>query len=156
MVLVARGEGGIVASAFSTTSEKAALAWLERILERRGLRVLSIADATEAFLADPLSLLEELDMSGLTAFQRRLYRWLAENVPWGGAATYGEVARALGTSPRAVGRALAANPFPPIIPCHRVVSARSLGGFSGPPEEKRNLIMLERSRASSPPWRRVA
>ena len=46
------------------------------------------------------------------------------------AATYGKLAADLGSAPRAVGQACGANPFPLIVPCHRVTSAAGLGGFA--------------------------
>lgn len=46
--------------------------------------------------------------------------------------TYGLLAKALNSSPRAVGQALRCNPYAPIVPCHRVVSSDgSIGGFMG-------------------------
>lgn len=62
--------------------------------------------------------------------------------------TYGAVARALRSSPRAVGQALRHNPFAPVVPCHRVVAAdRRLGGFNGHvgdcAELRRKRAMLE-------------
>ena len=66
-----------------------------------------------------------------TAFQRRAWRHLM-TIPAGRTETYGEAARALGSSPRAVGMACAANPIPIIIPCHRIVAAGGRpGGYSG-------------------------
>jgi len=51
-------------------------------------------------------------------------------VPVGYVTTYGAVAKVMGGSPRAVGRVMATNPFPPLVPCHRVVrSDFTLGGF---------------------------
>lgn len=52
-------------------------------------------------------------------------------IPFGYTRTYGEIAQALGASARAVGRACGANPIPVIIPCHRVMGATGLTGFSG-------------------------
>jgi len=52
-------------------------------------------------------------------------------IPFGETRTYGEIARALGVPAQAVGQACGANPIPVIIPCHRVLGAASLGGFSG-------------------------
>ncbi len=52
-------------------------------------------------------------------------------IPLGETRTYGEIAAALGASAQAVGNACGANPIPLIIPCHRVLGASSLGGFSG-------------------------
>lgn len=60
-------------------------------------------------------------------------------IPHGKTATYGDLARSLKTSPRAVGQAARRNPIPIIIPCHRVVAAGGLGGYSGDWEEGRAL-----------------
>jgi len=51
-------------------------------------------------------------------------------IPVGETRSYGEIARQLGTSARAMGQALGANPLPVIIPCHRVIAADGLGGFA--------------------------
>ncbi|MBF0161514.1 MAG: methylated-DNA--[protein]-cysteine S-methyltransferase [Magnetococcales bacterium] len=64
-------------------------------------------------------------------FQQRLGAQLA-TIAAGETLTYGEMARRLGSGPRAVGQALACNPLPLLLPCHRVVAARGLGGYSGP------------------------
>ena len=70
-----------------------------------------------------------LDLRG-TAFQQRV--WLAlRTIPAGEVRTYGEVAKALGSHARAVGMACRHNPVPLVVPCHRVVAADGLGGFSG-------------------------
>lgn len=79
-----------------------------------------------------------------TAFERKV--WMAlSRIPWGETRTYGEIARHSGGSPRAVGQAVGRNPIPIIIPCHRVVAARGLGGFSAPGgvATKRALLALE-------------
>ena len=70
---------------------------------------------------------------------------LVSLVPPGRVTTYGSIARLLGVSPRLVGRALAANPDPIVVPCHRVVAADGgLGGYSrGGPRVKRRLLELE-------------
>jgi len=52
-------------------------------------------------------------------------------IPFGETVTYGDIAARLGASPQAVGTACGANPIPLIIPCHRVLGTRSLGGYSG-------------------------
>ncbi len=66
-----------------------------------------------------------------------------KKIPYGNVATYGEIARKLGTSARAVGQALKRNPVPVIIPCHRVVARSGLGGYSAGVEVKRWLLELE-------------
>ena len=65
-----------------------------------------------------------------TAFQRRVWERLRQ-LPPGGVCTYGMLAKELRTSARAIGGACRANPVPLVIPCHRVVAAGGLGGFSG-------------------------
>ena len=65
-----------------------------------------------------------------TPFQLRAWQALCE-IPPGDPLTYGQLAKKLGTAPRAVGGACGANPIPVIVPCHRVVSAGGLGGFMG-------------------------
>lgn len=64
-----------------------------------------------------------------TAFQRKVWDVIAA-IARGDVLTYGEVARIIGSAPRAVGQACGANWFPLIIPCHRVTAAGGLGGFS--------------------------
>lgn len=65
-----------------------------------------------------------------TAFQQRVWRAL-QAIPPGRTATYGQLAKRLGSSARAVGGACRANPCPILVPCHRVVAANGLGGFAG-------------------------
>ncbi|QFT57694.1 Methylated-DNA--protein-cysteine methyltransferase [Sulfitobacter sp. THAF37] len=62
--------------------------------------------------------------------QRRVCAAIAA-IPFGHTRTYGEIARDLGVPAQAVGQACGGNPIPVIIPCHRVMGARALTGFSG-------------------------
>ena len=80
-----------------------------------------------------------------TKFQQRVWS-MFEQIPYGKTITYGEIAKALGSSARAVGTACGANPIPVIIPCHRVVAANDMGGYSGDGgvKTKRALLHLER------------
>ncbi|MCY0849663.1 methylated-DNA--[protein]-cysteine S-methyltransferase [Sulfuracidifex metallicus] len=64
-------------------------------------------------------------------------------IPWGHVVTYGEVAKRLDTSPRAVGTSLSKNNILLIIPCHRVISESGIGGYSRGIEIKRKLLELE-------------
>lgn len=85
-----------------------------------------------------------LRMAG-TAFQRRVWQAMC-TIPYGGTRSYAEMARNLGSGPRAVGGACGRNPVPIIVPCHRVVAAGGrLGGYSGwdGVEAKRWLLDLE-------------
>lgn len=76
----------------------------------------------------------EIDWGQLTAFQEAALR-LTFEIPFGEVRTYGQVATEIGRSPaaaRAVGRAMATNPVPIIIPCHRLVGANGdLTGYGG-------------------------
>jgi len=65
-----------------------------------------------------------------TPFQQRVWNRMSA-IPAGETLTYGALAGDLGTSARAVGGACRANPIPIVIPCHRVVAAQGLGGYSG-------------------------
>ncbi|MCS3779069.1 methylated-DNA--[protein]-cysteine S-methyltransferase [Tsukamurella ocularis] len=90
-----------------------------------------------------------LDMLGLTDFQRAVYE-VARRIPPGSTRTYGEIATAIGLpgSARAVGRALGENPYPPVVPCHRVTAANGrTGGFSagGGVETKMRLLATEQA-----------
>lgn len=65
-----------------------------------------------------------------TAFQRRVWAQIAA-IPSHQTRTYGELAKALHNAPRAVGQACGANPFPLLVPCHRVIATGGgLGGFA--------------------------
>ena len=80
-----------------------------------------------------------------TDFQKSVWRMMSE-IPFGGTATYGGMAMALGSGPRAVGMACGRNPIPIIVPCHRVLgSGGREGGFSGGRglPTKRQLLALE-------------
>jgi len=77
--------------------------------------------------------------------EQRVWALMAE-IPYGETRSYGELARALALSPRAVGRACARNPLPILLPCHRVTGGGGeLGGYSGNggTETKRRLLQLE-------------
>jgi len=65
-----------------------------------------------------------------TPFQQRVWKALRE-IPSGSVCTYGELAARLKTSARAIGNACRSNPVPIVIPCHRVVAASGIGGYSG-------------------------
>lgn len=88
-----------------------------------------------------------------TAFQRRVWDALLD-IPYGKTSTYGELARGLGSSPRAVGAAVGRNPISVIVPCHRVMGANgSLTGYAGGLDRKQALLTLERESRMSPPRR---
>lgn len=79
-----------------------------------------------------------------SAFQQRFYQVLCA-IPYGETRTYGDLAKPLGVTPQAIGQACGANPIPILIPCHRVLAADGLGGYSGAGgiEAKVTLLRLE-------------
>ena len=70
--------------------------------------------------------------------QRAVWAQMKALAP-GSTMTYGEVARRLGSSPRAVGQACGANPIPVVVPCHRIVAREGIGGFA----HRRDGFLLE-------------
>ncbi len=118
---------------------------------------LQAIDALRAYLAgapidfSPLT----LDMRGLTTESQAIYAALRA-VPWGQTTTYGQLAAAIGTpgAARAVGGAMARNPWPVVVACHRVLTAqRASGGFSayGGETTQRRLLLLEGVRLPNGP-----
>ncbi len=124
-----------------------------------------VADGLRKILAGKPSAipLETTVLELLTPFRQAVLRATAR-IPRGTVATYGCLARELGRAgaARAVGNALAANPFPLIVPCHRVIrSDGTIGGFTGGEGIKRQLLEMEGVRfegpkaqtgMSVPPW----
>jgi methylated-DNA-[protein]-cysteine S-methyltransferase len=104
---------------------------------------------------------EPIDLSGvdltdeqLSDADRRIYA-VARTIPPGETLTYGDLAARVGTpgDARAVGQAMGRNPFPIIVPCHRVVAADgALGGFSagGGTETKRRMLVIEGAAVAPP------
>ncbi len=87
-----------------------------------------------------------IDLGGLPAFHRRVYE-VARSIPPGKTVSYGELAERLGSpgAARAIGQAMARNPFMLVVPCHRVLGSSGLGGFSAPGGDatKKRLLELE-------------
>ena len=98
----------------------------------------------------------ELDLSDQDAFCKRIYA-AARKVGWGQTTTYGTLAHEAGAGPEAardVGQAMAGNPVPLIIPCHRVLAAGGkVGGFSAPggATAKLRMLALEGVHVGPPP-----
>lgn len=98
--------------------------------------------ATEDWRLDTATL---ADIAGSTDFMRAVYRVVAA-IPAGSTMTYAQVAAAAGrpSAARAVGSAMARNPFAPIIPCHRVLASNGgLGGYGGGLPMKEALLEME-------------
>jgi methylated-DNA-[protein]-cysteine S-methyltransferase len=93
-----------------------------------------------------------------SVFQRRVWEAICA-IPRGSVRTYGQVAKLLESHPRAVGQACGANPFPLVIPCHRVTASGGLGGFASSDDEhgftltaKRWLLRHEGALPTDVPW----
>lgn len=90
--------------------------------------VQSLIRVLEQYWRDPVSALDLPLIYQGSAHQLRVWRAMLD-IPVGQTRSYGELARQIGSSPRAVGQACGANPLPILIPCHRVVGKSSRGGF---------------------------
>lgn len=160
---LAWGEAGIVGTAlpgasddqvrrrfierFPGSVESAPPAALERVVA--GIVALMAGDKPD--LSDA-----PLDMAAVPPFHRRVYD-LARRIPPGETMTYGEIALAMGEpreAARAVGEAMGRNPFPILMPCHRVLGAGGRpGGFSAPGgvETKLRMLQIEGAKIGEPP-----
>jgi methylated-DNA-[protein]-cysteine S-methyltransferase len=108
-----------------------------------------IQQKVEKYL-DPKSKIKDLKIAvqlDVSPFQKKVLKQLTL-IPYGQTKTYGEIAKKLKTSARAIGNACRNNPLPIIIPCHRVVAVNGIGGYDGATEGatldiKRQLLQLE-------------
>lgn len=92
--------------------------------------VLALSKQLDAYFADPKFIFTiPINLEG-TKLQKLIWQSLRD-IPSGCTKTYGEIATQLNTGPRIIGNACRANPIPIIIPCHRIVGANNLGGYSG-------------------------
>lgn len=85
----------------------------------------------------------EPDFSIYEGEVRRVLKYVYKNVKYGETKTYGDIAKSLNLNPRFVGYALSRNRHLILIPCHRIISRRNLGGFSAGLEVKKFLLSLE-------------
>ena len=109
-------------------------------LEAEGLRQLA-----EYFAGERRAFDLALDWgAGLNAAVRRAMA----AIPFGETRTYGEIAGTVGAPAQAVGQACGANPIPIIIPCHRVLGAKTLGGFSAPGGVETKVALLRHEGAA--------
>lgn len=154
---IAWSEGGIVGVELPEGGD---LAMRARMLRRfPGAREASPPDEVRRAIAGIVALLRgeasdlervTLDMDGIPPFERSVYE-AARAIPPGATLSYGDIATRLGAPgvARDVGQALGRNPFPIVVPCHRVVAAGGkLGGFSarGGAATKRRLLTVERAK----------
>jgi methylated-DNA-[protein]-cysteine S-methyltransferase len=142
-------EAGLVRVSLPPASQ----AKLERDFEAHAVHILpdwiaALARDLNAFLAGEPRGFEDagLDTAALDDFERVVYAALRA-VPWGETLTYGALAARIGSpgAARAIGRAMGRNPWPLIVPCHRVLAADGKpGGFTAPGGRLTKLALLER------------
>ncbi len=106
-----------------------------------------VSELTRYFAGERVDFNVELDWTGHSPFNVRVWQ-ACRKVGYGHTVSYGELASRIGCpgAARAVGGAMGRNPFPIVVPCHRVLkSDGTLGGYSGPGgvEWKRHLLELE-------------
>lgn len=121
-----------------------AIDWSEDIRRDRDPLLDEAAAQLAAYFAGRLRAFDLPLAPAGTPFRQAVWRAM-EAIPFGATRTYGEMARDLKSAARAVGGACGANPLPIVIPCHRVLAAGGLGGYSGGLglESKRKLLELE-------------
>jgi methylated-DNA-[protein]-cysteine S-methyltransferase len=149
-VLVAVTKDGVAATAFQDGPSARA-----RIADRLGMEIVEdparTADARAelaAYFSGDLSRFGvDLDWRLMSTLQRLVLGTLFMTVPYGQVVTYGTLLARSGANihARGIGSIMGSNPIPIIVPCHRVVAAGGLGGFSGGDgvESKRWLLTLE-------------
>lgn len=99
------------------------------VAPRESLAIEAVAQL-RAWLQDPTFRFDLPLARAGSVFQQRVWQTIS-TIPCGKTLTYGELSRRVGSAPRAVGQACGANPFPILVPCHRVVASRGgLGGFA--------------------------
>ncbi|MDI9644172.1 MAG: methylated-DNA--[protein]-cysteine S-methyltransferase [Candidatus Verstraetearchaeota archaeon] len=147
------GLGRVFANSIPCPERRASVSSVIRSLERRGISEISIGDVPDqrGRIEELPSVLSggggraELAFDGFSVLQATIMKAVM-GIPRGYVASYGDVASAIGkpSLARAVGAAMSRNPFPLVVPCHRVVrSDMSLGGFSYGVDLKERLLERE-------------
>jgi methylated-DNA-[protein]-cysteine S-methyltransferase len=150
---IAWNDAGIIRMQLPASEAGATERYLRRRLPRaeRGTPTAAVAEAITAvkryFMGEKVDFSEiRLDLGKQDEFFTRIYAE-ARRIGWGTTTTYGTLAKQLGADPqsaRDVGQAMARNPVPLIIPCHRVLAAGGkVGGFSAPGGSAAKIRMLE-------------
>ncbi|MFD0691732.1 methylated-DNA--[protein]-cysteine S-methyltransferase [Actinomadura fibrosa] len=158
-LLVGETETGVVSLSFSDTPAARA-----RVVKAARLPVVdapartapALAALRDYFAGDLKTFELPIDWRLVSDVQRQVLTTLYETVPYGRVLTYGELGERSGTGVHAqvIGQVMGSNPIPLIVPCHRVVAANGLGGYSGGSgvEVKRWLLMMEGSLPATLDW----
>ena len=155
---IAWSERGLVALCLPRASEAEALSRLPAgsataPVAAPGLDVATLVAKLQAYFeGDAVDFDEPLDDTIGTDFQRRVWT-ITRAIPRGQTLTYSQIARQAGApgAARAVGQSMARNPWPIVVPCHRVLgSDGSLTGFGGGVDMKRRMLEMEGARLELP------
>jgi methylated-DNA-[protein]-cysteine S-methyltransferase len=126
-----------------------------------GLAAAAAAQLAEYFAGQRRAFELPIDRRALSPLQEQVLTVLYDSVPFGETITYGELARRAGVQEtsgdlpaRVIGQVMGSNPHPVIVPCHRVVAADGIGGYSGGTgiEIKRWLLIFEGSLPPTLDW----
>lgn len=116
----------------------------QKLEETSGLAAQAIITLKDIYHGKDASRKFPLATEHLSNYAKKVLK-VAALIPIGYVASYGSIARVAGGSPRAVGRVMASNPFPLIIPCHRVIASNlTLGGYGGGLQVKLDILSHER------------
>ncbi len=136
---IAFGKNGLQAISFSPQKQKDASELMT--LEKKKL----LSQLRKYFCRRRITFKVKIDWQNVSPFTRKVLA-VTQQIPYGEVSSYREIAEKLGRkqAARAVGQALAKNPMPIVIPCHRVIkSDGSLGGFAWGQKWKQRLLVLE-------------
>ncbi|WP_264212694.1 methylated-DNA--[protein]-cysteine S-methyltransferase [Leisingera thetidis] len=123
------------------------LAWTAEASGQSALLTRAL-DQLRAYFAGELTAFDlPLQVEG-SDFQRAVCAAMLA-IPFGETRTYGEIASSLDAAPQPVGNACGGNPIPVLIPCHRVLGASGLGGFSGAGGVETKVALLKHEGAAS-------
>ena len=124
-----------------------ALGWKRAAMDNTALLRKAEQQLTEYFAGDRMTFDLPLNPSG-GAFQQSVNKAMRE-IPFGTTREYGEIAKELNAMPQAIGQACGGNTIAILIPCHRVVGAGGLGGFSAPGGIETKVALLRHEGAYS-------
>lgn len=123
------------------------IAWVDGPCDQTPLLIEAEAQLAAYFAHDLRGFDLPIRVDGSDAQRRACSLMFA--IPWGETRTYGEMARDLGISAQAAGQLCGGNPIPVVVPCHRILGADSLGGFSGGTGIETKVALLKHEGAAS-------
>jgi methylated-DNA-[protein]-cysteine S-methyltransferase len=121
-----------------------AIRWSNERVSKGSPLLIEAARQLDAYFAGALKDFDLPLRPAGSVFERAVWAQM-QVIPYGETRSYGALAAALGSAPRAVGGACGKNPIPIVIPCHRVLAKRGMGGYSGVGglKTKQTLLALE-------------